>query len=182
MTDENKLQLAASITGSILKLSRLFEGMDDAVLDRLASELKVMIASPGKVLIAEGQIDANMYVVVAGEIEVTKADKQGRNVRVALLGPGDWVGEMSILDVKPRSATVRVVAPSSLVVMSHDDVTRLLQGRNVEQYTILLRNIGRELSRRLRVADGLIAQSATELAKQYVKQKRSRNSERPKDK
>jgi CRP-like cAMP-binding protein len=103
---------------------------------------------------------------------VLKANKAGRNVRMALLGPGDWVGEMSILEVKPRSATVHVVAPSTLVMISSMDVTRLLYQQNIEQYAIFIRNIARELSRRLRVADGLIAQSATRLARQYVKEQK----------
>jgi CRP/FNR family cyclic AMP-dependent transcriptional regulator len=173
MTEARETQTPTSITGSMLKLSRLFDGMDDAVLDRMAAELQVDTASPGQVLIAEGQVASHMYVVIAGELEVLKANKTGRNVRMALLGPGDWVGEMSILDVKPRSATVRVVAPSTLVMVSSLDVTRLLREQNIEQYAVFIRNIGRELSRRLRVADGLIAQSATRLAKQYVKQRKS---------
>jgi hypothetical protein len=58
-------------------------------------------------------------------------------------------------------------------MVSAVDVTRLLREQNIEQYAIFIRNIARELSRRLRVADGLIAQSATRLAKQYVKQRKS---------
>jgi len=166
------MQIPTGITGSMLRLSPLFDGMDDEVLNRMASELQVETASPGQVLIGEGQVASHMFVVVAGELEVLKANKAGRNVRMALLGPGDWVGEMSILDIKPRSATVIVVAPSTLVMVSSMDVTRLLYEKDIEQYTIFIRNIARELSRRLRVADGLIAQSATRLAKQYVKERK----------
>ena len=173
MTEYNQKREAASITGSMLKLSRLFTGMDEAVLDRLASELQVLTASPGQVLIGEGQVASHMYVVIAGELEVVKANETGGKVRVALLGPGDWVGEMSILDVEPRSATVLVLAPSTLVMISAMDITRLLYEVNVEQYAVFIRNIAHELSRRLRVADDLIVQSATRLAKQYVKQRKA---------
>ncbi len=173
MTEKNLRPESANITGSMLRLSRLFDGMDERVLDRLASELQVQTAAPGQVLIGEGQVASHMYVVISGELEVIKANKAGRNARMALLGPGDWVGEMAILDVKPRSATVTVLAPSTLVMLSAVDVTRLLFEENVEQYAIFIRNIARELSRRLRVADGLIAQSATRLAKQYVKQRKN---------
>ena len=43
---------------------------------------------------------------VSGEMEIMKRSKRGIDARVALLGPGDWFGEMSIVDVQPRSATV----------------------------------------------------------------------------
>ena len=173
MAEQNRKTGPTSITGSMLRLSRLFDGMNETVLDRLASELQVQTAAPGQVLIGEGQVASHMYVVIAGELEVIKANKTGCKARMALLGPGDWVGEMAILDVKPRSATVTVLAPSTLVVLSAVDVTRLLYQENVEQYAIFIRNIARELSRRLRVADGLIAQSTTRLAKQYVKQRKA---------
>ena len=97
-----------------------------------------------------------MYVVVAGEMEVQKRSQGGVDARVAVLGPGDWFGEMSILDVQPRSATVRTLAPSRLLRISAADLDALYR-HDVKAYAIIVLNIARELSRRLRVADGLLA-------------------------
>ena len=112
-----------------------------------------------------------MYVIVAGELEVVKLGRGGE-VRVALLGPGDWFGEMAILDVQPRSATVRAVAPTMLVQMSAEHVDRLLYRRDVKAYALLIMNIARELSRRLRVADGILSQMFTAVAEEYVRPSR----------
>ena len=75
---------------------------------------------------------------------------------MALLGPGSWVGEMSILDVQPLSATVRTLAPAILLCIKGEDLDRLYR-RDMRAYLLVVLNIARELSRRLRVADGMIA-------------------------
>jgi CRP-like cAMP-binding protein len=173
MTVADPREAMGSVEAATLRGSRLFEGIRDQVLDELWKRVQVESGTPGQVLIKEGNIATHMFLVVNGEVEVVKANDEGGSVRVALLGPGDWVGEMSLLDVKPRSATVRVVAPTTLVRMAADDLQRFLRDRDVEQYATLIRNIGRELSRRLRVADGLIARYARDVASRYVEETRS---------
>jgi CRP/FNR family cyclic AMP-dependent transcriptional regulator len=91
---------------------------------------------------------------------------------VALLGPGDWIGEMAILDVQPRSASVRTLAPTVLLRLHAADVRRLLYERDPGQYALLVMNIARELSRRLRVADRVIANAAGAVAQRYVMESR----------
>lgn len=147
--------------------NRLFQGFKDETLEHLARELPSETVEPGELLIAEGEVASHMYVLLNGEVEVLTASSLGK-VRVALLGPGDWVGEMAILDVQPRSATVRALAPTLLLKLTSADVRRLLYDTDLSQYALLMMNIARELSRRLRVADHLIAESSTKLAQRYV--------------
>jgi len=99
-----------------------------------------------------------MFVVLSGELEVIKERADGRRVQVAMFGPGNWFGDMSILDVQPRSATVRSLAASRLLVITAQDVRHLLYERDVRAYSLFVMNVARELSRRLRVANGLLAQ------------------------
>ena len=82
-------------------------------------------------------------------------------------GPGDWFGEMAILNVHPRSASVRALAPSLLLSMGAEQVERLLYRRDVKDYALVLMNISRELGRRLRVADGILAQFFVSMHEQY---------------
>jgi CRP-like cAMP-binding protein len=146
----------------------LFGELDDETLTVLARELPTEHADIGTVVVREGDRAEFMYVIVAGELEVVKLGRAGE-VRVALLGPGDWFGEMAILDVQPRSATVRSVAPTMLVRMSAEHVTELLFRRNVTAYALLVRNIARELARRLRVADGILSQMFTAVTDEYAR-------------
>ncbi len=112
-----------------------------------------------------------MFVVINGEMEVLKRSQSGIDARVALLGPGDWFGEMSILDVQPRSATVRVLAPARLLRISAIDLDALYR-HDTKAYAIIVLNIARELSRRLRVADGLLADFVINVIGNYMERRR----------
>lgn len=158
----------ARITAHILKDIGLFGGLDDETLGILSRELPTEHVEAGQMVVAEGDTSREMFVVIAGELEVVKEARSGQEVRVALFGPGDWFGEMSILDVQPRSASVRSVAPTMLLRMSNEHVDRLLYRRDPKAYSLLLMNIARELSRRLRVADGIIAEVMTSVSDAYI--------------
>jgi CRP-like cAMP-binding protein len=179
MTSENDTGATPGrtrVTASMLRDIGLFGGLDDETLVLLARELPTEHADIGAVVVREGDVARDMFVVVAGELEVVKQGRAGE-VRVALLGPGDWFGEMAVLDVQPRSATVRAVAPTMLVRMTSEHVERLLYRRDVRQYALLLMNIARELSRRLRVADGILSQVFSAVADQYAGRRRGERPE-----
>lgn len=134
----------------------LFGAVSDEVLEFLTARLALLQPDPGTMVFREGDPARDMFVVMGGEMEVLKRSQAGVDARVALLGPGDWFGEMSILDVQPRSASVRVLAPSRLLRISAADLDSLYR-HDTKAYAIIVLNIARELSRRLRVADGLLA-------------------------
>jgi CRP-like cAMP-binding protein len=144
----------------------LFGGLGDDIIEQLASSLAMITLDTGDAVFREGDQAREMYVVLSGEIEVIKRSRRGCHSRVALLGPGDWFGEMSMLDVQPRSATVRAVAPSRLLVMTAMDLDALYR-RDIKSYSLVVLNIARELSRRLRVADGLLAEFVTNVLDSY---------------
>ncbi len=146
----------------------LFGGLDEETLALLARELPTATVPIGATVVEEGDTSAEMFVVIGGELEVVKRGPKGGEFRVALFGPGDWFGEMSILDVQPRSATVRAVAPTMLVRITAEHVEKLLYRRDLKAYSLLLMNIARELSRRLRVADGILGQFVTTVSDTYT--------------
>jgi CRP-like cAMP-binding protein len=145
----------------------LFGGLSDEALDHLIAELHTAQAEAGAMVLREGEQARDMFVVLGGELEVLKRGPQGGEARVAMLGPGDWVGEMSIIDVMPRSASVRALAPSLLLRIAADDFDRLYR-RDLKSYTLLVLNIARELSRRLRVADGILAGVVASVWDEYL--------------
>jgi len=156
-----------TVTTAMLREIGLFGGLDDATLEVLARELPMQNANVSDRVVTEGHPATDMYVVVSGELEVLKRGPSGAEVRVAMLGPGDWFGEMAIVDVQPRSASVRALAPSFLLRMSAENVDQLLYRRDLKAYSLLVMNIARELSRRLRVADGILSQLVGSVTEQY---------------
>jgi CRP-like cAMP-binding protein len=144
--------------------------MSDEVLAHLTSSLSVMTPSAGDVVFREGDEASDMYVVISGEVEILKRSKRGVDARVALLGPGDWFGEMSIVDVQPRSATVRALAPGRLLRITAADLDALYR-HDVKSYVLIVLNMARELSRRLRVADGILADLIANVMDNYLSSK-----------
>jgi len=149
----------------------LFGAVNDECLEFLSKRLVVLSPAAGDLVFKEGDAARDMFVVIGGEMEVLKRSQSGVDARVAVLGPGDWFGEMSILDVQPRSATVRVLAPSKLLRVSASDLDALYR-HDTKAYAIIVLNIARELSRRLRVADGLLADFVINVIGHYIERPR----------
>lgn len=155
--EEREAPVEPPVSDAELRKVGLFGGLSDDVLQHLAMNLPLIVSKPGDVIFREGEQARELFVLLTGEMEVQKRSRRGLDVRLALLGPGDWFGEMSILDVQPRSATVRALAPSRLLVLRAQDLDGLYR-RDLKAYTLLVLNIAREISRRLRVADGILAE------------------------
>jgi CRP-like cAMP-binding protein len=160
------------VTVEMVKDHRLLRGLNEQTCRRLAETLQAETALPGQTLMAEGETASHMFLVLAGELEVLHKGDADHDVRVALLGPGDWVGEMAILGGAPRSATVRAVAPTLLLRLTAADVEEHLARDAASEYAKLLMNVARELARRLRVADRLIAAASGTVAREYVQRSR----------
>jgi CRP/FNR family cyclic AMP-dependent transcriptional regulator len=142
----------------------LFKNVSQQTLGRLSTELDPRHIEPGTEVLSEGKEDLAMFVVLSGELEVLKRVASGkRAIRVALLGPGDWFGEMSLLDPQPRSASVRALAPSTLLSMDTQQIQSLIYNQNLADYAALMTNIARALARRLRVTSGILTQAASNL-------------------
>jgi CRP/FNR family cyclic AMP-dependent transcriptional regulator len=168
MTDSPSLPISVAELHSL----GLFAALPDHVLAHLLTTLSVTTPGPGDVVFREGEQAREMYVVVDGEVEVLKRSKRDVHARVALLGPGDWFGEMSVLDVMPRSATVRALAATRLLRITSADLDALYRF-DVKSYALIVLNLARELSRRLRVADSIIADFVVSVTETYQLQRRS---------
>ncbi len=160
--------MSAPPTPDSLREIGLFGALSDDVLEFLVETLPVVTYEVGDHVFREGDHAREMFVVLGGEIEVLKRAKRGSEARVAMLGPGDWFGEMSILDVMPRSATVVAVAPSKLLKITSESLDALYR-RDLKAYALIVLNIARELSRRLRVADTIIADFVANVLDEYVR-------------
>jgi CRP/FNR family cyclic AMP-dependent transcriptional regulator len=157
----------AAVTPATLREVGLFGALSDDVLKHLASTLRTMRVGPGDTIFREGEAAREMYVVIEGEIEVVKKSRRGRDMRVAILGPADCFGEMSIIDMQNRSASVRALAPTRLLRIASDDMDALYRF-DLKSYTLIVLNIARDLSRRLRVADGILADFTANVLDEYA--------------
>jgi CRP-like cAMP-binding protein len=155
------------VTIAQLREVGLFGALSDEFLEHLVSTLTVQRILPGDAIFREGDPAREMYVVLDGEIEVLKRSRRGRETRVAILGPNDCFGEMSIIDMQARSATVRALGPARLLRITTEEMDALYR-HDLKSYTLIVLNIARDLSRRLRVTDGLLADFTANVLEEYV--------------
>jgi CRP-like cAMP-binding protein len=92
-----------------------------------------------------------MFVLESGEVAVLKR-WEGRQYLLGNLRQGDCFGEMALLDLFPRSASVLALAPCTAIELSTASFFSLYE-TDIEQFALVQMNIARELSRRLRAAD-----------------------------
>ena len=144
---------------SFLVATPFFGGLDDAQLDRVIAMLVERRYPAGGTVFLEGDQGRSMYVVHSGELLVCKAGESGRTVRMSHLGPGDFFGEMTLIAMQPRSATVRVETDAVLYELTAKNLHAYYKA-DVQAYVMVLGNINRELCRRLLKADERIAETA----------------------
>ena len=145
----------------------LFGALSDEVLEHLVKTLHEKRIGAGETVFREGEPAREMYVVLDGEMEVLKKSRRGRDQRVAILGPNDTFGEMSVIDMQARSATVRALAPSRVLRMSTEDMDALYRF-DLKSYALIVLNLARDMSRRLRVTDGILADFTASVLDEYV--------------
>jgi CRP-like cAMP-binding protein len=102
----------------------------------------------GSVIVFEDDPGDALYLVAKGQVKVVLIGEDGREVILSVLGEGNFFGEMSLIDEKPRSATVIAMVDSAVLVLRREDFQARL--RTSPEIAIALL---RELSRRLRRAD-----------------------------
>ena len=138
-----------------------FEKLDNDGLLVVAENIQLMEMEPGEVLFSEGDKGDTVYFVVGGELEVIKETVSGREVgidkvTIATLSKGRSIGEMSVIDNTPRSATVRSVTKSILIALTLDGFNHICDQRPRVGIEIL-KGISRLLSMNMRKTSSRLA-------------------------
>jgi CRP/FNR family transcriptional regulator, cyclic AMP receptor protein len=105
----------------------LFAGLDDA--ERSALEACLHVRSyPGRVtIINEGDLSHSLYLVLEGSVKVYVSDEDGREVVLCTQGPGEYFGEVALVDDAPRSASVITLAHTRLAILAREDLLRCMR-------------------------------------------------------
>jgi CRP/FNR family transcriptional regulator, cyclic AMP receptor protein len=139
-----------------------FGGLSDASLDLLVSMLVERRFDAGVTIVAEGEPGRSLFVVLSGELVVSKLGDAGREIHMSRLAPGDFFGEMTLIEMQNRSATVVAETPTVLYELTARQLYTYYKS-DIHAYVIVLQNINRELCRRLRRSDNRLAESQLHL-------------------
>jgi CRP/FNR family transcriptional regulator, cyclic AMP receptor protein len=133
----------------------LFQGFAVEDLELIAGYMVRSQYARGEVVFRRGEPGRAIYVIEDGWVKISFGSPDGKEVTLALLGPGEFFGELAVLDGQPRSADAVALEPTGLLVLLREDLRRDLEARPRIAVQLLA-----VLSRRLREADGIIAEAA----------------------
>lgn len=133
----------------------LLARLPEAELRALASKGHVHDYRSGAVIFHEGDPGDALHIVIEGGVRIVVASRKGEEATVALLGPGECVGDLALLDGKPRSASAIASGKTKTLVVRRDDFTRWLTERPKAMFALL-----ETLSLRVRRTDEALADFA----------------------
>ena len=129
----------------------LFNGLDRVELERFAEVTREKSYPKGSVILFEDDPGDSLFVVRDGRVKVVLIGEDGREVILGVLGVGEYFGELSLIDDRPRSAHVIAMEDSNLLVLRREDFRKRVESSPSVAWSLLT-----ELSRRLRRADDKI--------------------------
>lgn len=113
----------------MVRRAPLFAALDDEGATALIRTMNRSRMERGDVLFREGDAGDRLYVIAEGKIKLGRSSVDGRENLLAILGPGEMFGELSLFDPGPRTASATAVAETQLLGISHDQLSTLLLDR-----------------------------------------------------
>jgi CRP/FNR family cyclic AMP-dependent transcriptional regulator len=149
------MAIQANVSTLLLRNVPLFAALPEQQLDLLTSLVSRKNFPRGATIILAGGVTDSLYIVISGRLKVMISDDEGREVILAIIGAGEYFGEMGMIDDSPRSASVVSLEPCELLSLSKRDFKKCLL-ENSEMASLVMRG----LVKRLREADRKIGSLA----------------------
>jgi CRP/FNR family cyclic AMP-dependent transcriptional regulator len=131
-----------------LKAVPFFTQLSDRELEVVRAVASERTYPKNAVVLTEGEMGDSLYMIQTGKVKVVIGDEEGRELILKILGPGDFFGEMSMIDKQPRSASVTTIEPATFLVLTNAAFERC-----VEQAPRIANMVMQILAQRVREAD-----------------------------
>jgi CRP-like cAMP-binding protein len=141
------------IDPSHLRRHSFFGGLMDGQIDAVVPLMQVESFKEGDYIIHEGQPNDKIYFILEGRAEALK-----EGMRLFVFEEGTTFGEMEVLDIMPAEASIRCLAPARVMFLSNRALYSLYKS-DINVFSILVMNLARDISRRLRNMNKRLAQS-----------------------
>jgi CRP/FNR family transcriptional regulator, cyclic AMP receptor protein len=136
---------------ALLQGMPIFGAISEATLEFLVARAQPVHVPTGACFFHEGDSPTGMFVIEAGHVVVSRR-RDGQEFVLQEFGPGDCFGEMALMDLHPRSASVHAVDDCQAIEIRPGDLHELFE-LDCAQFALIQMNMGREVCRRLRAAD-----------------------------
>jgi len=128
-----------------LSHNRLFEGLEPDLLKQIRKQVDVLQFKSGEVVFHEGDPGDSLYLVGEGSVKISKEDRAGREQVLDYIKPGNFFGEMALLEGKPRSAMATAAEPTLLGAVKEETFQHLLELAPSRLHMNFLRSISERL-------------------------------------
>lgn len=145
-----------------------FEKLNDEERQTLAAQIEIVRHPAGHQMFAVGDPGDSLYVLTRGSAEIFFKDTTGQRIILETLGPGEFFGEISLLDAGPRTASVVIKEDIEAIRVDRNDLSALLQRHPTAALDLLA-----AMGRRLRQTAGLLRQTASRNVNQEVEDTRT---------
>lgn len=139
-----------------LRTVPVLNGLKDRSLESVAAVLHWNTFPAGAAICAQGELGRTLFVIEKGEVEVLRTNSAGETIPIVRLGERECFGEMALVELDDRSATVVATRETTTCSLNNVALYNLFHSDNFA-FVIILQNICQLLSRRLRKADSRIA-------------------------
>jgi uncharacterized membrane protein len=156
-------------SGPLLATLPLFEKLDEAERETLAQQVEVVRFNAGATLWNYGDPGGALYVIRSGEVEIFFKDDTGTRIVLETAGAGQHIGEISLLDGGPRTASAMALTDVEAIRVDRDDLDKLLSRHPTAALDILAAT-----GRRLRQSAGLLRHTASRNVNEEAEDKRTR--------
>lgn len=137
-------------TQALRRLS-IFGALSDAAIEFLRQRCEHVTVDAGADFFAQGEIGDSVYVLRSGQVSIVRC-LEGEGLVLAELEPGHCFGEMALVAITPRNATARALQDCTALRLRNMALLELYQ-HDLEQFTLMQMNLGREVARRLATAN-----------------------------
>jgi len=129
----------------------LFGGLLKEQIENFMPLMQHETFGPNETIIAEGKPNDKIFFLIEGQVAVTKGD-----ILLSRFGEGEVFGEMEVLDVMPAVASIKSLSPVTLMTVSNKGLREIYK-LDVKSFSLIIMNLARDLSRRLRRMDEKLA-------------------------
>src|SRR3954451_24685033 len=119
--------MVSTVSTAVLKAVPLFSSFPEDKLRMLAGVVTRKSTARSTTVMASGDTTDSLYIVLSGRLKVLMSDSDGKEVILSILGPGEFFGEMGLIDDSPRSASVLAIEPCELLSIAKRDFKKCLQ-------------------------------------------------------
>lgn len=154
----NRQQEKKETLFEVLKRIPIFQDFNEREFAKIEDILHHRSFAVEEAIVREGEKGVGMYIILTGQVQILHAGEQGKPIKLATLGPGDFFGEQALLDESPRTASAVASEPCQAIGFFRPDMLELID-RNPRMGLKVIMRLSQMISFRLRQTNRLLKEA-----------------------